>query len=71
MVPLKFLCNFWRNFEISLINCEIKLDLKWSKKCIIEATVVANQGAAVSITVTKLYVTVVTLLTQDNGKLLK
>ena len=71
MVPLKFICNFWRNFEISLINCEIKLDLKWSKKCIIVATVVANQGAEVSITVTKLYVAVLTLITQDNAKLLK
>ena len=30
MVPLKYLSNFWRNLEISLINCEITLMLTWS-----------------------------------------
>ena len=24
-VPLKYLTNFWRNLELPLINCEIKL----------------------------------------------
>ena len=32
MVPLKFLSNFWRTFEMPLINCEISLQLKWSEK---------------------------------------
>ena len=27
MVPLKYLSNFWRTFEIPLINCEIELIL--------------------------------------------
>ena len=27
MVPLKYLSNFWRTFEIPLINCEISLML--------------------------------------------
>ena len=27
IVPLKNLSNFWRTLEISLINCEIRLDL--------------------------------------------
>ena len=35
MVPLKFLSNFWRAFEMCLINCEINLDLNWSKKFLI------------------------------------
>ena len=35
MVPSKYLYNFWRTLEIPLINCEISLQLKWSKKCII------------------------------------
>ena len=34
-VPLKYLSNFWRTFEISLINCEINLILTWSANCII------------------------------------
>ena len=27
MVPLKYLRNFWRTLEMSLINCKINLDL--------------------------------------------
>ena len=27
MVPLKYLNKFWRTIEMSLINCEITLDL--------------------------------------------
>ena len=29
-VPLKYLGNFWKTLEMSLINCEINLILKWS-----------------------------------------
>ena len=53
------------------INCEINFDLNWSKKYIIVATAVANQGATFSITDKKLYVPIVTLSTQDNAKLLE
>ena len=31
--PLKYLSNFWRSLDFPLINCEIELDLKWSKCC--------------------------------------
>ena len=34
-VPLKYLINFWRSLDLSLINCKIELDLSWSKECII------------------------------------
>ena len=50
MVPLKYLSNFWRTLEVSLSNCEINIDLNWSKKCVIVSTAVANQGAIFSIT---------------------
>ena len=53
-----------------LINCESHIDLNWCKKYLMVATAVVNQGATFSITVTKLYLHVVTLLTQDNAKLL-
>ena len=43
MVPLKYLSNFWRTLEMPLINCEINLDLNWSKNCIIAVTDVADQ----------------------------
>ena len=32
MVPLKCLSNFWRTLEMPLINCEICIQLIWSKK---------------------------------------
>ena len=70
MVPLKYLSSFPRTLEMLLINCEINLDLNWSKLAIV-ATTVANQGATFSITDTKVYVLVVTLSTQDNAKLLE
>ena len=31
MLPLKYLSNFCRTLERSLINCEISLDLNWSE----------------------------------------
>ena len=45
MIPLKCLSNFWRTLEMSLINCEITLDLNWSEKCIMVANNIANHGA--------------------------
>ena len=32
MVPLKSLSNFSRTLEMPLVNCEVNLQLKWSKK---------------------------------------
>ena len=70
MVPLKYLSNFWRTLEIPLINCEVEPILDWSANCVIIYTIVDNQFPTFTITETNLYVPVVTLLTQDNPKLL-
>ena len=35
VVSLKYLSNVWRSLDLSLINCEIGLDLAWSKYCVI------------------------------------
>ena len=70
MVPLKYLSNFLRTLEISLINCEVELILDWSANCVIIYTIVDNQVPTFTITETNLYVPVVTLSTQDNAKLL-
>ena len=43
MVPLKYLSNFWRTLEMSLINCEVELILTWSVDCVIIYTDVANE----------------------------
>ena len=34
VIPLKQFSNFWRNLNISLINCEVELILIWSKNCV-------------------------------------
>ena len=68
MVPLKYLSNFWRTLEMSLINCEVNLILTWSS-----TRVITNSTGAgtFEITDTKLYVPVVTLSTKENAKLLQ
>ena len=33
--PLKYLSNFWRSLDLLLINCEIGLDLSWTKECVL------------------------------------
>ena len=35
VVPLKNLGKFWRALNIPLISCEVSLELKWDKNCII------------------------------------
>ena len=62
MVTLNYLSSFQRTLEMPLINCEINLDLNWSKQCV---------RVALSITDTKLYFSGVNLSTQDNAKLLE
>ena len=71
IVSLKNLSNFWRILEIPLINCEITIDLNWSENCVIAANNAAAQAKTFSIIDTKNYVPMVTLLTQDNAKLLE
>ena len=67
MFPLKYLSNFWRTLQMPLVNIEVNLILTWSLTCVI-----TNSTGAVkfAITATKPYVPVVTLLTEDNSKLL-
>ena len=77
MVPLKYLSNFWRIFEMPLINCETSLQFKWSRNCIIVAgtkqqiMVANNENPTFQINNTKVYVPVVILLTEENINCLK
>ena len=81
-IPLKYLGNFWRALNIPLISCEIFLELKWNKHCVITSLerrqvdagppIVrdnAPTGATLSITDYILYVPVVTLSKDDEIKL--
>ena len=79
-IPLKYLGNFWRALNIPLISCEVSLELKWDKNCIITSLEQrdigggnrdnAPTGATLGITDCKLYVPVVTLSKDDEIKLL-
>ena len=86
VAPLKYLSNFWRSLNISLINCKIELILTWFKNCVLisKASREVNYGAdpvvrkidnpqnaIFEITDTRLYVLVVTLSKENNIKLLK
>ena len=67
-VSLRYLSNFWRTLELSLIICETNFILTLSEDCIISS---ATRATKIKITDTKHYVPVVTLSTQDNAKLLQ
>ena len=54
---------------MSLIICEINLDLNWSGNCVVVPTNTGKQDVTFSIIDKKLYVPVVTLSTQENEKL--
>ena len=64
-VPLKYLSNFWRSLEMSLINCKVELSLKWYERCLLTSAATAT----FKITDAKLYVPIVTLSIDDNSKL--
>ena len=76
VVPLKYLCNFFRSLEMPLINCKIHLELNWNDDCVMHdadtylgGNNVNDREAAFQITSTKLYVPVVTLSTKHNVNL--
>ena len=79
-IPLKYLGNFWRALNIPLISCEVSLELKWGKNCVITSLEQrdigggnrdnAPTGATLSINDCKLYVPEVTLSKDDEIKLL-
>ena len=68
IVPLKYLRNFWRTPEMSLVNFEVNLILTWSSTYVITYSI---GGARFLVTDTKLYLPFVTLATQDKIKLLQ
>ena len=81
-MPLKYLSNFWRTLDIPLIRCEVSLTLTWSENCVITSKATREADPAVvginnptnavfKITDCKLYVAVVSLLAEDDNKLLE
>ena len=68
VVPLKYLCKFWRSLEMPLINCKVYLELNWIEDCILSS---AGDSAKFAITDAKLHVPIVTLSTKDSANLTK
>ena len=82
-IPLKYLGDFWRALNMPLISCEVSLELKWNKNCIITSLEQrpidknnppnrdgAPTSATLAINYCKLYIPVVTLSKDDEIKLL-
>ena len=80
VIPLKYFGNFWRALNIPLISCEVSLELKWDKNCVITSLEQRDIGggnrdnaptsATLAINDCKLYVPAVTLSKDDEIKLL-
>ena len=70
MISLKYIDNSLRILEMPLINCEVNLITIWSANYFTMPGAIDNQVATFSITDTKLYVSRVTLSTQDSTKLI-
>ena len=70
VVPLKYLSNFWRTLEMPLIDSQISLILTWTANCVTFNST-ANKVTTFAITDAKLYVPVLTLSSNNNGKLLR
>ena len=52
---------------MSLINCKIHLELDWTKDCVMSTIT----NTTLKITIINLYVSIVTLSSKDNVKLVK
>ena len=86
VLSLKYLSNFWKTLNMSLINCEVSLNLTWSENYVITSKATRDADADVDpavaginnptnavfkITDCKLYVPVVTLSAENDNKLLE
>ena len=77
-IPLKYLGNFWRALNMPLISCEVSLELKWNKNCVITSTqreinldggnTEASTDASLAISDCILYVPVISLSKNDEIK---
>ena len=81
-VPLKYLSNFWRILNMTLINYEVSLTLTWPENCILTSKATRNAapvvdainnptGATCKTKDTKLCVPVITLSAENDNKLLE
>ena len=67
-MSLQHLRKIWRTLDMPLINCEVTLNLTWVATCV---NTNFKDTRTFAINQTKRFLPVVTLSTQDNGKLLQ
>ena len=72
-VPLKYPSNYCRSLKMPLINCKVKLKLKWTNHCvflwlvlIMTMLILIISSFHFTIKDAKLYIPVVTLSVKDN-----
>ena len=70
-VPTWNIFLFGDIFILPLINCELQLDLPWTKDCVLIEHHIKVAGANFLINSTKLYVPVITFSINDNIKFLE
>ena len=70
-ILLKYFSNCLRFLDLSLINCEIELDLSWTRDCVLIEQNNNITGVNFVTTSTNLFVPIVTLSINDNIKVLE
>ena len=65
-VPLQYLCTFWRSLNLPLSNYEGELGLPWTKSCVLIEHQNNIKDIDFKTTITKLYISLVTLSISDN-----
>ena len=65
-VPFKYISNFFRNFEMPLINTKLYTELNWTKYSVLSST---DQNSVFHVRKGELYIPVVTVNTENNNKL--
>ena len=68
LVPLKYISNFFRNLELPLINTKLYIELSWTKYSVLCKQ---NQNSLFQIIKCELYISIVTLNTENNNKLIE
>ena len=71
-MPLKYLGNFWRALEMSLINCKVESKLKRTKYCVLTAAgadnAVTNPNNIILLSKTQNYIFLSSLYYQKTNK---
>ena len=65
-IPFKHLSNFWRSFDLHLINCKVELYLSWKRYCVLSDFDVDLSSATCLVNGTNVYVPVATVSIINN-----